>query len=416
MSDRSHTVGTNQHPRQWRFAPAVWRGGRHVSRRQIDLLLRARSAAAIPGGAHRFVAMGIPSEIVEQTLRRVRSLDGWSDAWTWTAQRFLGEARQREGAGHDREAASSRREAALAYHAATVWTQDDVKKTRALRSTSVMLFAQATPVILPDAVRVDVRWRTRTLPGYLLRPTGVQRPALVVLLNGVTNAKEELVAWSDNFLARGIGVLALDWPGTGELDGLRPEGNTPCDDLTDGIFETAGAHGFDVDRIGLAGLGIGGALAVHIAAADRRVAACVAICPPFDATVWAAAIHPLMRRQLVWSGPDGNADELAAGYALPDVVPRMRAPVLVFGGGRDMVVPPGEAIRLASAAGAQGTLVWFPDGQHGLYGHIDAWTDDAARWLVEILGPHTNPDSTRVEFLPVTEQSVVARHSHGTRT
>jgi alpha-beta hydrolase superfamily lysophospholipase len=69
--------------------------------------------------------------------------------------------------------------------------------------------------------------------------------------------------------------------------------------------------------------------------------------------------------------------------------------VLVFGAGRDLIVPPEEAIRFCVAAGERGTLHWYPDGRHGLYEDLSEWTLEAARWLSSVLGG--DAASTRVD-------------------
>jgi alpha-beta hydrolase superfamily lysophospholipase len=58
--------------------------------------------------------------------------------------------------------------------------------------------------------------------------------------------------------------------------------------------------------------------------------------------------------------------------------------VLVLGAGRDLIVPPAEAARYCAAAGERGTLLWYPDGSHGLYEALPDWTEDAARWLTSV--------------------------------
>jgi pimeloyl-ACP methyl ester carboxylesterase len=86
---------------------------------------------------------------------------------------------------------------------------------------------------------------------------------------------------------------------------------------------------------------------------------------------------------------------LAAGFALPGVVERSRCPILVIGAGRDLIVPPHEAVRYCAAAGERGTLLWYPEGSHGLYEVLPDWTDEAGRWLMGVLSPKTS--STRVD-------------------
>ena len=378
-------------PRCWRYAPHAWRLSRLLTPRRIDLLLRARTAAALPGAMARFRAMGIPEDGVRRTLTAIRSLAAWSEAWTWTAQRYLGEARRLAAGGNGFEAARARRHAALCYHAAQLMSFDDPKRTRALRASASALFAQALPILAPDARRVDLPWRNTTLPGYLLRPPAGAPAPLVVILNGATTTKEETVVWASRIVQRGLAVLALDWPGTGEAINLviAPD----CEDLTDGVIALADADpDLDAGRVALLGFSLGGAVAVRGAAFDRRIAACVTVTSPYDPGGWLGACNALLLDQLgALAGGRDALGRLAQGFALPGVAHRLRCPLLVLGAGRDMVVPPGEALRLCAGAGPLGTLVWYPEGGHGLYDLVPVWTEDAARWLAVVLAVGAAP-------------------------
>lgn len=64
-------------PERWIDARRAWRYSTRVGRRQVDLLLRARSAGNLPGmGRERLTAMGLPRDAVELTLSRIRSVAG----------------------------------------------------------------------------------------------------------------------------------------------------------------------------------------------------------------------------------------------------------------------------------------------------------------------------------------------------
>ena len=55
------------------------------------------------------------------------------------------------------------------------------------------------------------------MPAYLSVPTTGKGPfPLLILLNGATTCKEELMLWSPPLVQAGVAVLAVDWPGTGE--------------------------------------------------------------------------------------------------------------------------------------------------------------------------------------------------------
>jgi len=403
MDDLSDAGASPRSPRPERWNANLWAAARRLSPPRADRILGLRSAAILPTATRaRFAAMGLPPETVEQTLREIRALEDWPEAWTRSAQRFLGESRREDHGGHRREAAVARRHAAFCYHAALLAGAGDPRTARALRASATGLFAQTVPILMPAVRRVEIPWRTTPLPGYLLSPGADAAPAPVaVLLNGATTAKEETILWADRFLREGIAVLALDWPGTGEATSLGVAAD--CDDMTDGLLAlSAGESELDEHRVALVGFSLGTAVAIRAAVHDRRIAACVAVTPPFDATRWLDRANPLIVEQFGGlAGEERDIWELAAAFALPDLMRRLRCPLLVFGAGRDLVTPPGEALNLAAAAGALGTLVWYPRGRHGLYEALTDWTDDAARWLVALLAtdeaPTSDPQSTRVE-------------------
>jgi hypothetical protein len=108
----------------------------------------------------------------------------------------------------------------------------------------------------------------------------------------------------------------------------------------------------------------------------------MAVTPPYDPPAWWSYVNPLVQLQLMSLGSGRQDPEaIVAEFALADLAPRLRTPLLVFGAGRDMVVPPEESIALAAAAGELATLVWYPGGGHGLYGELDDWMTLTAAWL-----------------------------------
>jgi alpha-beta hydrolase superfamily lysophospholipase len=328
----------------------------------------------------------------------VRSVRDWDVAWTWAAQRFLGEGRVHQRVGQEHAAALSQQQAALAYHLAGMLVFDDSRKIRALRASASSLYARSLPLLRPAVRRVEAPWRTTHLPGYLALPENVSAPTpLIVLLNGTSTSKEETLSWGGAFLEQGLAVLALDWPGSGESS-LHVLPTPDCDDFMEGVIAVVSSDpAVDATRIGLVGFSMGGAVAALAAANDRRVGAVVAVTPPFDPRPWFAQAQPLLRRHLATiAGGEEHLTRLASGFALPGIIERIRCPVLVFGAGRDLIVPPEEAIRFCAAAGERGTLLWYPDGRHGLYEELSNWTVEAAHWLNSVLA--TDSASTRVDW------------------
>lgn len=394
-------------PDRWVDARRVWRFSTRIGRRQVDLLLRVRSAGNLPGmGRDRLAAMGLPRDAVEQTLRRVRSVAGWHIAWTATAQTFLAETRRADGPEDDAAVARARCRAALAYHAASWLAYDDPATMRTLRTARTAFFARAVPFLMPRTEAIRIPWRAAELPAYLRFPVLAEEDAhpvpLVVLLNGATTSKEETILWTDAFVERGLAVLALDQPGTGEAVELGPLSGEH-DDLLDGARDMAALDPrLDGSRIGLIGFSLGGAQAVRSAAHDRRLTACVAVTPPFEPSAWLYAANPLMLDQLAGHlGGPYIAMELTEGFDLPEITAWLRCPLLVLGAGHDLIVPPSESQRLAAAAGDLGTLLWYPRAGHGLYEIMSTWTADVAAWFGAIFDESQIPSgehrSTRVD-------------------
>lgn len=355
--------------------------------------------------------MRIPEEQIREALAEVHGLGDWMGAWTRVAQQFLSEARRLDAAGNDQEAAEARRNSAMCYHVAHFVTDTDPRTVRALKAAGVAAFAQAVPRLLPGTRRVLIGWRASQLPGYLAKPpiSNGSMP-LVVILNGATTTKEETILWADRFLARGVAVLALDWPGTGESTAGLPL-SPDCDDITDGIWSfVADEPGLDPAQIVLCGFSLGGALAIRAATLDRRVAGVIAVTPPYEPRSWIRYVNSLVRQQFVSLAIDNeHSDDVIEGFSLADVMPRFRSPLLIFGAARDLTVPPEESLHLAASAGDFGTLVWYVTGSHGLYAFLDDWTEVAASWALEIVGDASVRSSTQVDAsitAPAPEMSI----------
>jgi len=395
-------------PTPWRYTRFAWQLNQRLTRRHIDFILRFRSARVLPRTYRaRFTAMGISDTLLDDILGDVHSVSDWSSAWVSAAQCALRDSRLHALAARQREAATDRRLAAMAYHVAQ-FVVTDPSTARAMRATATTLYSQALPLLMPDVQPISLPWRNAHLPGFLRLPQHSHTKApLVVLLNGITTVKEETLLWSERFVAHGCALLALDSPGTGEARAL---GTTSADhdDLLDGLPELLRREPwFQPEWIAVAGISLGGAQAVRIAAADRRLVACIAVTPPFDATTWLDKLNPILRNQLASLGEATTglpSSTQVAAFALQEPAARLRVPLLVFGAGRDLVIPPDEAIRLAASAPSVSTLVWYPATGHGLYDLIDDWTDDTASWLRGLLPSSAMIDSTQVDAVQPTDE------------
>lgn len=382
----------------WRYAPDAWRWGRRLDMRYVDMLFKARSARLIPASARvRFVEMGIPTDVVDETLGRIRRASDWSNQWIETAQRYLGDSRRQTSALNIREAAQARETAALCYHAAQIFEIADRRTMSKCRSAAASLFTQTLPHLHPNVRHLWIPWRTRSLPAYFQVPDPVSEPVgLVVILNGTSMSKEETFAWSGRFLEQGYAVMALDSPGTGEATSVAGA-DADQDDILDGIFELFENEPLvDLTRVVALGTSLGGNQAVRAAARDRRIMASVAITPPYDPARWLRFANPLLISELEFMVDEDTVPEImekVSEFSLEAAAFNSRQPMLIFGGGRDVIVPPNESQLLAERVGERSTLVWYPEGGHCLYEIMDRWTFEAAIWIKAIDEAQRDPTS-----------------------
>ena len=373
---------------QWRYAPDAWRWVRRLDTRTARKVFRVRTARILPHGMRgRFLALGIPADVLETTLRQIRSPDQWANEWIETAQRYLGDYRRQATSKNPLEAAQARRLAGLSYHVAQILELNDQRTVRMCRAAAASLFAQAQPFMYPHARKIQVPWRSAELPAYVISPGPQTRPTgLVVLLNGASTAKEETFSWAGMFLRAGLVVLALDSPGTGEATSLMGHGYDD-DDIIDGVFDVLKHEPLiDATQVSVVGVSLGGNQAIRCAAYDRRILSVVAVTPPYDPARWLHRASPYLLSQLgaLIDDPDLDPFEQADLFSLHDLARGVRCPVLVFGGARDLVVPPSESELLAARLGALGTLVWYPAGGHCLFTELPSWTSEAATWITSV--------------------------------
>jgi pimeloyl-ACP methyl ester carboxylesterase len=353
---------------------------------------------------YRLAAMLIPEETVDKALSEVHRLHDWVGAWNRAAQRFLAESRREETIGSWELAAVARRNAAMCYHVANLISDDDPRTIRALRASAVQCFSQAVPRLMVGTRKVAIPWRTRQLQAYLSKPPDRVDPMpVVVMLNGGTTTKEEMLLWSGPIRDAEMAVLAIDWPGTGEAAG-NLKFSSHCDDMTDGIWSLVSKdEDLDETSIAILGVSVGSVVALRAAAMDRRVAAVIVVTPPFEPRPWAPDVAPELARQLVpLAGQAASLPIVLEDFAVIEVIHRVRCPILVVGAGQDLVMPPSEAMQLAASAGELATLVWYEDAGHCAFDRTEDWMTVTAPWLSGLfaLDPdeiELEPESTQVE-------------------
>lgn len=401
QDDTQPSVAPRKRPKAWTSQTDAWRWNRRISERYVNIGIRLRSGNILPASMQsRILVMGIPPDILKETLQEIRHTSQWSDEWIETAQRFLGDYRRQISASQRREAAQARMLAGLCYHIAQLIPGPDQRTLEHCRGAAATLAGQALAELSPTARKIDIPWRNQNLASILIPGPDQPNPSsLVVVFNGVSTIKEELLRWMSPISQAGIAVLLIDTPGTGESRHLGPP-QTDDEDLLDGVFDILRSYPtIDPQKVGVLGTSLGGNIAIRCMAYDRRIAAGAVVTAPFEPGRWIERASPLVKQELSSLFHQRNASRLSdivEAFSLRDVAPHVKQPVLTIGAGRDLVIPPSESTLLASALGASSTLVWYPEAGHALYQEIPAWSTDVAYWFDSVLqGESTQVDDLR---------------------
>ena len=199
--------------------------------------------------------------------------------------------------------------AGVAFHFAKALDIAPTDTYRDLTLRSVEAVRQGLTMVDPTYERLVVDGAGGRLYGNLRRPTGVERPPLVLLIPGTESTKEEFPFWEESFLSRGIATLSIDGPGQGETGlslSMRHDYEVAVGPFLDALSDRS-----DIDhrRIGATGISLGGHYVIRAAAAEPRIRALVANCGPWGLADWweQGRIPPLYANKYIWGL--GAADE-----------------------------------------------------------------------------------------------------------
>src|SRR5688572_29307533 len=159
---------------------------------------------------------GISSEDTRQALRRIDSLDRdvWASAFSAVAVKYEDEAHGLTGRDAAR-AATAWWNAWRLHHFARWPTENAAAKLRA-KARALEAFGKYAQAIDPPIEVVRIPFEGQQISGYLRLPAKVRPAPLVFAISGLDSRKEDFAGHSDAYLARGIGIFAVDLPGTGE--------------------------------------------------------------------------------------------------------------------------------------------------------------------------------------------------------
>jgi pimeloyl-ACP methyl ester carboxylesterase len=349
---------------------------------QLQAARDERLEAAIAHWAPRFTSQGVDMNDFRAVTSSLERWDDWLAAWVANGDMHAELAREAEARGRTITAGEAWVRAALSYHFAKfVWMVDTARYVGA-QDRAIAAIREAHRLLDPTAERIEIPLDGFTMAGNLRKPPDVSKPPLILLLAGLDSTKEEFFNWEQVFLDRGLATFSFDGPGQGET-GLH---STIYPDYERAVTAVLDAlEGFE--RIGAAGVSLGGYYAPRAAAYENRIRAAAGISGPFNfGDCWDTLPQPTRETVAHHTGASSpeEARAKAAELDLTDAAPRIEQPLLVITGKLDRLIPWQQSEKIAKAA-PNATWVLFEEGNHVCNNIPYKYRPLTADWLAEQL-------------------------------
>ena len=344
----------------------------------------SRVSSAISHWAPRFVSNGVLLADFEEVTASLERWEDWCAAWSKRAAMHEALGRDSLSNNYKLTAGEHLVRAAIYYHFAKFVFVQDPKQMREAHMNAVACYREALPLMRPAGEYVEIPFEGKKLKG-VLRGKG----PVLIMAPGLDSTKEEIHAYEEPFLARGIAVLAIDGPGQGEAEYEIPI----CGDYeraATAVVDWIQKRGdLDKERIAIWGVSLGGYYAPRAAAYEKRLKACIALSGPFDwAQIWDAL--PDLTRETFQarshSRTAADAKASAAKLTLRDAATHITCPLFVVAGRQDRLVPAAHAEMLARSASGPVELLMVEDGGHNANNRPYRYRSRSADWLAGQFG------------------------------
>ncbi len=348
-----------------------------------------RVEAAIKNWAPRFTSQGVDYNDFFRTTARVQKWDDWCREWCVTGDVHVELAQKAEAKNQRLSAGEAYIAAALCYHFGRFVFQDFHNEYMSAANKSVEAFAKGLKLLDPTGERMEIPFDGATMVGTLRRPANADKPPLVLLLPGLDSTKEEFFYWENVFLQRGLATFSLDGPGQGECgynSHIRADYEAAVSTALDTLTKR---NDIDANRIGLAGVSLGGYYAPRAAAYEPRIKAAVGNCGPWNFGECWEGLPGLTRAAFKYhSGAtsDEDAKVRALKLSLDGAAQKIKQPLLVIHGKLDRLIPWQQAHKIVDAVGKNAELAMFEDGNHVCNNIPYKYRPLTADWLKEKLG------------------------------
>ena len=344
----------------------------------------------------RYIGTGVDPNDLDLLVETIDDWGQWCDEWSKLGKRHEDLADEALRQGRLVSAGEAYLRAAICYHSGKHLYGADPARYDVAHASMLRCYLAGAPYFSYPAEHVQIPFRGKSIAGYIRLPRGVKRPPVAVILPGLDAAKEELHAWSEAFLDRGMATLTLDGPGQGETAYQLPV-TADWGAVLGAVIDFLEARSdVDAEQVGVVGQSLGALYAPLAAAGEPRLKACVANCGPYD---WGRVLPllPQVSQELfrirAYAADTAEAQKLANTMSLEGLAEKIKCPLLVVFGAGDRLVPPSEGERLASEASGPSKLVVYEEGNHVCFNISYKFRPLTADWSAEIL----SGDAARIE-------------------
>ena len=327
-----------------------------------------RVQIAINNWAPRFLSNGVDPNDFQRVTKRIERWDDWNREWSACAavhERMGEEAEEQE---YYQSAGYHYFHAAITYHFGKFLFVHRPDELRTAHEHVVGTYQKGLPYFDFPGERVAIPYETGgTMYGIFRKPWHTPKPPVVILIPGLDSVKEELHNYGDDFLRRGMAVLAIDGPGQGEMEfefPLRYDYEVP---IRYAIDYLEGRKDVNAGRVGLMGVSLGGYFAPRAAAFEPRVKAVIGNSGAYSFADEFEQRPLLTREAFVYrlkATDESAARTLLKPFSLQGVMEMVRCPLLVIMGRQDRIVSPSSAEQMVAEAGGEAELWMFEDGNH----------------------------------------------------
>jgi len=344
---------------------------------------------------------GVPLDDTRAVLATVDTLarDAWAQAWAARAEIHLARAdamRECDPAA----ACEAYRLAWRLFHFAR-WPVENTPFKRHVYPRALAAFRNHGRLLDPPLEMLRIPFRNETITAYLRMPRAAGPVPLVIGISGLDSRKEDVMALAGAYLRRGIALIAVDMPGTGEAPAaLAPDALEMFSALLDWV---AGRDELDAGRVVVQGRSWSGYWAARLAIVEHERLR--------GAVMHGGPIHHYFQPQ--WLGPSLQSHEYLYDYlpataalfgvdaleALLAAAPahslqaqgllgQPAAPLLLINGARDSQIPIAD-VELLAGLYPQSTVWINPEGGH--MGRSADWSgrrifeEVTAPWLERVL-------------------------------